>query len=70
MKTTPKPSATKNRSGDDVGPVPGVFDDDDIVVGDVDDAELVVVDASCASSEDGVALGSWVLVCVPSRPRL
>ena len=45
MKTTPKPSATKNRSGDEVGPVPtfGLLEGDDAAVGDGDDGTIVEV---------------------------
>jgi hypothetical protein len=46
VKTTPKPSATKNRSGDEVGPVPAVFgllEGDDPVVGDGEDGTIVCV---------------------------
>ena len=74
VNTTPKPNATKNRSGDEVGPVvPGLLVGDDIVVGDggTDDMASIIVDTPlCARGNVGVALGSMVLVCVPSRPRL
>jgi hypothetical protein len=74
VNTTPKPNATKNRSGDDVGPVvPGLLVGDDIVVGDcdTDDRVFTIVDALlCARGDVGVTLGSMVLVCVPSTPRL
>lgn len=45
VKTTPKPSATKNRSGDEVGPVPtfGLLEGDDDVVGDGEDGTNVDV---------------------------
>jgi len=67
VKTTPKPSATKNRSGEDVGPDPGVglLVGEGIAVVD-DDAD----DRAFTIAEVGVASGSWVVVCVPSRPRL
>lgn len=55
VKTTPKPSATKNRSGDEVGPVPtfGLLEGDDAVVGDGDDCTNVLVRPE---SDDRVAL--------------
>jgi hypothetical protein len=62
VKTTPKPNATKNSSGDDVGPVPGelVGDGDDTVPGDDDAADIdKIVDAVV-----GVALAGWVVDCV------
>ena len=70
VKTTPKPNATKNSNGEDVGPIPGVFVCVDIVVGDgdTDEVETVVDDASCAS-KIGVASGNAVDVWVPSSPR-
>jgi hypothetical protein len=61
VKTTPKPSATKNRSGDEVGPVPtlfvGLLEGDCPVVGDGDpeDIDIVVVEASV-----GVVWVDWV----------
>jgi hypothetical protein len=66
VKTTPKPNATKKSSGEDVGPVPGLFVCDDIVVGDV--TEGSVDDALCAR-EIGVGSGREVDVWVPSSPR-
>ena len=70
MKTTPKPSATKKRSGEDVGPDPGVgLLVGDGIVDDADDRAFTIVDTPLCA-EEGVALGSWVVVCVPSGPRL
>jgi hypothetical protein len=73
VNTTPKPNATKNRSGDDVGPVvPGLLVGDDIVVGDggTDDMASIIVDTRlCARVDVRLASGSMVPVCDPSRPR-
>jgi hypothetical protein len=69
VKTTPKPSATKKRSGEDVGPDPGVG----LLVGEgiaVDDDRAFTILDTPLCADVGVASGSWVVVCVPSRPRL
>ena len=61
VKTTPKPSATKNRSGDEVGPVltvlVGLLEGDCPVVadGDGEDIDIIVDEASV-----GVERVDWV----------
>ncbi len=56
VNTTPKPRATKNRSGDEVGPVLGLFVGDGIVVGEGDDDRAFnnVLDAPLCANEVGV----------------
>ncbi len=53
-----------------MGPLPavGLLVGEGIVVDDDARAFTIVEEPLCA--EVGVAEGSWVVVCVPSRPRL
>jgi hypothetical protein len=62
VKTTPKPNATKNSSGEEVGPVPGLLLCVDIVVGDDDVEDIEADDALCVRRvRDGVGLGRTVV---------